>query len=192
MRITCPACAAQFSLDAAIQVDSARGALMRALAMPAPLGALLAQYLGLFRPKMRALSMDRADKLLGELLSMIEAESVTRNGVTRPATVAVWAQALESMIDLRNQAKLTLPLKTHGYLLEVVFAAADKLDAKAERETEQARQRGEHRNPEASQRFDRALQLSRIRGDFSMQLIERGEAIRRLKEIGYGEDALNG
>lgn len=191
MRITCPACAAQFSLDAAIQMDAARGALMRALAMPAPVGALLAQYLGLFRPKMRALSMDRADRLLAELLPMIEAEAVTRNGVTRPAPVPVWAQALDSMIDLRNAGKLTLPLKTHGYLLEVVFAAADKLDAKAERETEQARQRGEHRS-QTRDHTERLAKLSQVRGDLGLQLIDRAEAVRRLAAIGYPEEALNG
>lgn len=191
MRISCIACGARFSLDAAIQMEAARGALIRALAMPAPLAGLLAQYLGLFRPKSRVLAMDRADKLMAELLPMLEAESVTRNGVTRAAPVAVWAQALDQMIDLRNAQKLTLPLKTHGYLLEIVFAAADKLDAQAERETEQQRRSGEHRAA-GDDRIARLQKLSRIRSDFELQLVDRGESIRRLKEIGYGEEALNG
>lgn len=191
MRLTCPSCSAQFELDAAVQMDAARGALMRALAMPAPLAGLLAQYLGLFRPKQRVLAMDRADRLMAELLPMLQDETVARNGNVRRAPLAVWADALDQMIDLRNGGKLTLPLKTHGYLLEIVYSAADKLEATAERETEQARQRGEHRTVGAA-RIDKLQQLSRIRSDFELQLIERGESIRRLKEIGYGEEALNG
>lgn len=190
MRITCPSCNAQYSLEAALQMDAARSALMRALAMPAPLAGLLAQYLGLFRPKGRVLAFDRADRLMAELLPMLAAESITRNGSTRRAPIAVWQSALEEMIALRDANKLRLPLKSHGYLLEIVFAAADKLEAIAERETEQQRQRGEHRAADTT-RIDKLAALSRIRADFEMHLIETGEAIRRLHELGYPEAALN-
>jgi hypothetical protein len=190
MRIACPSCSAQFELDAAIQADAARGALMRALAMPAPLAGALALYLGMFRPKGRVLAMDRADRLMGELLPMLQDETVTRNGNSRRAPLNLWSDAIDQMVDLRNTGKLTLPLKSHGYLLEIVFAAADKLDAKAERETEQQRRTGEHRVAGAD-RLQKLDQLSRIRADFNLQLIEKGEAIRRLRELGYGEEALN-
>jgi len=191
MRITCPSCAAQFSLESALQMDSARSALLRALHMPAPLAGLLAQYLGLFRAKGRVLAFDRADRLMAELLPMLESQSVLRNGVTRLAPLSVWQAALEEIIELRAADKLRLPLKSHGYLLEIVFAAADKLDAQAERATEQQRRSGEHRAAGAD-RLQRLEKLSRIRADLGLHLIERDEAVRRAKEIGYGEDALNG
>lgn len=190
MRITCPSCNAQYSLEAALQMDAARSALMRALAMPAPLAGLLAQYLGLFRSKGRVLAFDRADRLMAELLPMLKAETVNRNGNNRRAPIAVWQSALEEMIALRDANKLRLPLKSHGYLLEIVFAAADKLEATAERETEQQRQRGEHRTADTT-RIDKLTALSRIRADFELHLIERDEAIRRLHELGYPEAALN-
>lgn len=191
MRITCPGCGTQFGLDTAIQMDAARSALLRALKMPAPIAGLIAQYLGLFRAKHRVLAFDRAERLMDELLPMLDAGTVTRNGATRPAPIAVWRAALEEMIELRNADKLRLPLKSHGYLLEIVFGLADKADAAAERATEQQRRKGEHRAAGAD-RVDRLQKLSRIRSDFELHLVNREESIRRLKEIGYGEEALNG
>lgn len=190
MRITCPSCNAQYSLETALGMDAARSALMRALAMPAPLAGLWAQYLGLFRSAGRVLAFDRADRLMAELLPMLQQGSVLRNGVTRLAPIEVWQAALEEMLELRAADKLRLPLKSHGYLLEIVFAAADKIEARAERETEQKRQRGEHRDAGA-ERLARIDKLTKVRGDFSMQLIDRTEAVKRLAELGYAEEALN-
>jgi len=191
MRVTCPSCAAQYSLESALQMDAARSALLRALKMPAPLAGLLAQYLGLFRAKGRVLAFDRADRLMAELLPMLDAAQVQRNGATRAAPLPVWQAALEEMMELRAADKLRLPLKSHGYLLEIVFAAADKVDAQVERATEQQRRSGEHRAA-GDDRIERLQKLSRIRSDFELQLVDRGESIRRLHEIGYGEEALNG
>lgn len=189
MRITCPGCGAQYSLDVAMQADAGREALMRALQMPAPLARLWAQYLAMFRSKSRALAMDRAERLMAELLPLLDEQVVRRNGVTRPASLEVWKAALEQMVDLRNNDKLTLPLKSHGYLLEIVYSAADKLDARVERERENERKRGDHRKA-TSDTADKRMKLSRIRGDLQLGVIKRPEAIRQLQELGYSEDAL--
>lgn len=191
MRITCPACFAQYSLDAALQGDAGREALMRAMHLPAPLARLWAQYLAMFRSPNRALAMDRAEKLMAELVPMLDDQVVRRNGLTRPAPLAVWQAALEQLVDLRNTDKLRLPLKTHGYLLEIVFGAADKLDAKAERAVEADRKRGDHRK-QTEILMERREKLARIRGDLGLHLIDRDEAIRRAAAIGYPEEALNG
>lgn len=190
MRISCPSCGAQYSLDTAIQMDAAREALMRALQMPAPLARLWAQYLGLFRSGSRVLAFDRAERLMAELLPMLDSQTVTRNGLTRPAPLAIWQAALEQMVDLRNADKLKLPLKSHGYLLEIVFGEADRADARTERQQEVARRRGEHRK-ESAAGLDRLQRLSQVRGDFALSLIERAEAVRRLAELGYSEEALD-
>src|SRR5690625_2985721 len=113
MRITCPGCGAQYSLEAALQSDAAREALMRALQMPAPLARLWAQYLAMFRSTKRALAMDRAERLMAELLPLLDAQEVRRNGVTRTAPLPLWQDALQQMVDLRNEDKLRLPLKSH-------------------------------------------------------------------------------
>lgn len=190
MRVTCPSCCASFSLDVALQMDASRSALMRALQMPAPLASLWAQYLGMWRSKSRALAHDRADKIMAELLPMLDAASVVRNGNSRPAPLELWRDALQQMIDLRNADKLQLPLKSHGYLLEIVFAAADRGVAQQERQVEETRRRGDHRRT-TNVNLERLDKLSRIRGDFQNGLIDRDQAEAQLREIGYGPEALD-
>lgn len=190
MRVTCPSCCATFSLDVALQMDASRAALMRALQMPAPLAALWAQYLGMFRSANRALAHDRAERLMAKLLPMLDAGEVVRNGNRRQAPIEIWRTALEQMVELRNADKLQLPLKTHGYLLEIVFAAAERGAAAAERKQEETRKRGDHRRTTDSN-LERLDRLSRIRGDFETGLIDEETAIDRLSAIGYGPEALN-
>lgn len=141
MQLNCPACGATFSLDVIIGHDGARDAVLVALQLPAPLGKSLIQYIALFRPAQRALSMDRLAKLLNELLPMISKAQIERNGTHYAAPVAYWQQALDDMVAQRS--KLTLPLKSHGYLLTIIAGYAEKTAAKAERQNEQGRKYGE-------------------------------------------------
>ena len=191
MQVKCPACSAAFSLEAALALDAARSALMTALQMPAPLALLFAQYLALFRAPSRAIAFDRADKLMSELLPMVSTGTVTRDGLTRPAPLPVWQQALERMLELRNANKLQLPLKSHGYLLEIVAGLAESQGAAAERQVEADRRAGRHREQGSSQ-VSRIETLSRVRGDFELGLIARDVAESRLREAGINPEALNG
>lgn len=124
MHLICPACAARFSIEAALTDEAARTAVAAALKMPAPLGDLTLRYLALFRPHKRALSWDRAAKLLTELLAPIQAAQVERHGRAWAAPLELWRQALEQMLERRDA--LQLPLKSHGYLFEIVAALAIK------------------------------------------------------------------
>ena len=191
MQIKCPACNAAFSLDAALALDAGRSAVLTALRMPAPLATLIAQYIGMFRAAGRALSFDRTDRLLTELLPFLEQQIVTRNGATRPCPLALWQQALERMVELRNAGKLQLPLKTHGYLLEIAFALADSADAKQERAVEESRRRGDAR-ADGDRRLRQIEAGYRIRSDLALGLIDRPEAERRAKEIGIPLEQING
>lgn len=139
MRLTCSACGASASLDAAIAHEGAREAVIIALQLPAPLGKLLVQYVALFRPASRQLSLDRLAALLGELLPLIEAGRIERGGRIWAVPIDAWKAALEDMIAKRD--KLTLPLKSHGYLLEVIAGQAGKVEAAAETSKE-SRSRG--------------------------------------------------
>lgn len=192
MQVKCPACHASFSLEAALAIDAGRSAMMQALAMPAPLARLLAAYLGMFRSAARAINFDRVEKLLVELHPMLDRQQVTRNGSTRAAPLAVWQAGFERMVELRDAGKLDLPLKTHGYLLEIVFSLADKVEAKAERNVEQQRQRGEHRNAPVKAEVERAWQISHIRADLGLGLITREQAVEKLAAAGIKPEALNG
>ena len=190
MRVTCPSCCASFSLDVALQMDASRGALLRALHMPAPLAGLWAQYLGMFRSKGRVLAHDRADKLMAELVPMLDAGTVVRNGNTRNAAIDVWRGALEQMVELRNTDKLQLPLKSHGYLLEIVFAAAERGAAKAEQAVEVSRQKGQHRNV-GDQALARRSRLAQIQGDYRLNINDRTTAELRLADIDFPPEALD-
>lgn len=137
MRLTCQACGAVISLDAALGHEGAREAVQIALQLPAPIGKLLIQYVGLFRPAQRQLSFDRVASLLGELLQMIQAAQIERSGRVYAAPQDYWRQALETMLNQRD--KLTLPLKSHGYLLEIIAGYADKAEARAEANAEETK-----------------------------------------------------
>ena len=139
MKTSCPSCGATFSLDALLGNEGAREAVMAALAIPAPLGKLLVQYLSLFRPAQRQLSFDRVANLLNELLPMISAAKIERNGRIWSAPQDYWRMALEDILTKRD--KLTLPLKGHGYLLTIIEGYSNKAEAKEEEKTE-ARRRG--------------------------------------------------
>lgn len=140
MRLTCQACGAVISLDAALGHEGAREAVQIALQLPAPIGKLLVQYVALFRPPKRQLSMDRLASLLGELLKMVDAGKVERNGRTYSAPTAYWQQAIEDMLAKRES--LTLPLKSHGYLLTIIAGFADKAEAQAEQKSEDQKRHG--------------------------------------------------
>ncbi len=141
MKFTCPNCQEQLSLAAMVEHEAARKAVTAALEIPAPLGRLVLQYCGLFKPAKRSLSMDRFAAILNELLPMISAAQITRNGRTWSAPQDYWRQAFELMLS--SKEKLSLPLKSHGYLLEIIAGFGNKAEAKAEKQSEQGRKYGE-------------------------------------------------
>lgn len=139
MKLTCPACNALFTLDAALQGDAAREAVLTALALPAPLAKLLVRYLTCFAPAKRQLSWERVATLLGELAGPIAEAKIERNGRTWSAPMGYWQMGLETVLQARDGGKLTLPLKSHGYLFEVIAGLSGKAEALAESADHQRR-----------------------------------------------------
>ncbi len=170
MLLKCPSCNARYTLDVALGVDAGRRAIRAALDMPAPIARGLAQYLGLFCAAGRDLSFDRVERLLGELQPMLAAETVTRNGLSRACPLGLWQAALDRMVEHRDAGKLNLPLKSHGYLLEIAFGLAEAAGAKAEREREAARRSGASR-AQVTDRHERLALVSRVRGDVELGLL---------------------
>jgi hypothetical protein len=141
MKLACPSCGALMSLDVIVAHDGARDAVQAALQLPAPLGKLLIQYLTLFRPEKRQLTLERVASILGELLPMIESGKIRRDGREVAIALPVWAAGLQEIMDKHRQKPLTTPLKSHGYLLEILINKAGSMEAKAEaRREEQRRQ----------------------------------------------------
>ncbi len=141
MKLSCPACGAEMTLDVLIGNEAARDAVLIALQLPAPLGKLLIQYLAMFRPAKRQLSWERVAAILGELREPMAGGQIERHGRTWAAPLDYWKAALEHMVQLRADEKLQLPLKSHGYLLEVIAGMSGKAEAKAE-SGEEARRAG--------------------------------------------------
>lgn len=118
MKCKCPACGAVMSLDVLLQHDEASNAVMTALSINQELGKALVKYIGLFRPQKSSLTMDRLANLLNQLLPDIQAQRISRNGDVYQAPVACWVECIYSV--LANRHTLSLPLKSHGYLYEVM------------------------------------------------------------------------
>ena len=137
MKTACPACGASFSLDALVSHDGARALVAELAALSGPLAGAVLRYLGLFRPQQRSLSWERAARLLAELVQMVTDARVERRGRVYPAPRESWIAAIEHMLDHRD--RLTLPLKSHGYLIEVLIGAVEQAEARAEARQEDRR-----------------------------------------------------
>ncbi len=153
MKTRCPACGATCSLDALLGHGDASQAFVASLNMTGDLAKPLIKYLAMFRSENRDLTFERTAKLLNEIAPDILAKQISRNRVNYPAPKAAWIWAINTMLERRDQGKLQLPLKNHGYLYEVISsfkpenapapterraAAAPLAKTEAERAAEQA------------------------------------------------------
>ena len=130
MNVTCPACAAKFDIDAAVSDADARRFCELVAGIHPSVAKPLIQYLGLFRPARTGLRWSRMLSLAQELEPMIRATRVTRNGMTYAVPLESWAAALSMLAD--RPKNLQLPLKSHGYLLEILANGAEKVAAREE------------------------------------------------------------
>ena len=137
MKLVCPACGSVNSLDSLIGHDGARAALAELAALSGPLAGAVLRYLALFRPEKRQLSLDRVASLLAELNPMILEAVIRRNGRLYAAPREVWVAAIDAILTSRD--RLTLPLKSHGYLLEVIVGQVHKAEQAAESKREAGR-----------------------------------------------------
>ncbi len=171
MKLICPSCGAVAGADAWANDAIARELMRDLTSLPAPVPKVVLGYLSLFRPGRRALSWKRAARLTRELAALVAAGHVQVQGkVARPATAAMWAAGMEQMTDRRDA--LTLPLKNHNYLRQVVWQLADDADRRNEAMTRQREiAPPRHREPD-----DGLLPLER-------KMLERGMKIPGLREV---------
>lgn len=121
----CPSCGAQNSLETLIEHDEAAQALSLALSFT-PCGKEIVKYVSLFRPAKSKLSWSRVNKILSEILPLIQAGKIERNGVEIDAPLHVWQSAFEKTLLARDSGSLKTPIKTHGYLFEVICTESQK------------------------------------------------------------------
>lgn len=166
MRLTCPCCGAAYSLEVLLADAAARQAVVAALGLPAGLGERLLRYLALFRPRERALSWERAARLLDELNAAVAAGQIERNGQIWAAPLDYWKTAIDQMLDGRD--RLSLPLKSHGYLYEIIVGmnqrASEQRAARQEVADEQARARAGERSGRMQRAGESVGQMQRAAG----------------------------
>lgn len=131
-----------FDLFNAVEDSDGRRLLAMMADLPSALIRPLLAYLRLFKPVKQSLRWSRMVTILKELTPMITRAQVKRNGIDYAAPIDLWVSTINALVN--NPPKtLKLPLKTNGYLLEIVAATVDKALAKTERSTEgQRRHRG--------------------------------------------------
>ena len=120
MKTRCPCCGAENSLDALIAHEGARQAVWAVAQVGGEVGKLAVQYIALFRPAKTALTFERMAKLLGELLPDLQRGAICRNALEYPAPPEAWLYGFRELLARRNTGSLKLPLKSHGYLYEVI------------------------------------------------------------------------
>ena len=153
MVLECPCCHARFSAAAALLGEDGRRLIER-LAKLGELGEDVLRYLELFRPAGRALGWSRAARLADDLIEDVQAARVRRRGVDRAAPRDLWRRGVAQLLARRDAGGLTLPLRSHGYLREVVWRLAEEAAARAERADEEARRRAGPRTGGGPQRID--------------------------------------
>lgn len=137
----CPGCGLRTPMEIAVQHEAARQVLAEAIEAHGEYGRALLAYVGLHRPKQRALTWDKLARLVGELLAMRRAGEIVRDGKRHAMTDALWVEGFHAVRDAAGKT-LTLPLDGHGYLLAVLASLAERAQSAAEAEA-MSRARGE-------------------------------------------------
>lgn len=147
MQLSCPCCGIKTDLAVLLTHEQARRAVARLATVSLPFGAQTLQYMALFKPASRALSIDRMVRLIEDMLPDIERRAITRAGRDWAADVETWRAALGVVIDMRDAGKLRLPLADHGLLYQVIANMADQVERTAESTREAQRRQARTAGP---------------------------------------------
>lgn len=120
----CPNCGTANSLDSLVNDAAAAEVLKILLELDADIGKAAIRYIGLFRPEKSQLSWGRTAKLLKELLPQIQTATIERDGTAYAAPIEAWLYALHEVLAAREAGRLKTPLKSHGYLYEILVGWA--------------------------------------------------------------------
>lgn len=145
MKVTCPACGSAFDLDAAVSDADARRFVDLVAGLEPRVAKPLIQYLALFRPAKTGMRWSRMLALAQEVEPAIREARIRRNGITYAVPLDAWSAALSMLAD--RPKNLTLPLRSHGYLLEILANQAEKTAAKIETEAEARKRTALAREP---------------------------------------------
>jgi len=129
----CPQCGYLFSLSEGRRDADWRAYVALWATLPEPVKRPMGEYLELFRPASRHLGPGRLLRLTEQLAPLIRAAEIKRHSTRYTVPADLWAQAMQYLVDTPPKS-LTLPLKSHAYLLEMLANRAEKMAARAEAE----------------------------------------------------------
>lgn len=150
MRVTCPACQAESSLETLLGREVDARAVAGFIERHVVFGELMVRYIALFRPGKRRLGIARMVALVQELLPDIERGAINRKGREWAAPRDVWQGAMETVLLKRDKGDLVLPLTSHGLLYEVMVGTAERYERRTEAEREEARRNQRNAGPVAA------------------------------------------
>lgn len=129
----CPACSYKYDLLSALADGEQREywRYIQTQNLSTERLRLMFRYLGYFAPPKYAMSFSALYTRTESLLSQVTSGKVIRAGNTRVAPPELWWQVIELLVTNKPDA-LSLPLKSHNYLCQIVFNEADRAAAKAE------------------------------------------------------------
>ena len=110
MRVRCPCCHAEYSIEQAVEDEAAREVMGLLSDLPREVSRPLAAYLGLFRSKSRALAWERALRVAREVLELHQDTA---------AIGAALSETVEAMRQKQDQGGWR-PLANHNYLKRVL------------------------------------------------------------------------
>jgi hypothetical protein len=99
----------------------------------------LLRYIGMFSPEKSQLSHRRMAALINELAPSIQSAQIERNGRVLACPIGYWQAGLELVLANRDAGLVRTPLKSHGYLFEVLIGMSSRDEAKAEQRIEDKR-----------------------------------------------------
>lgn len=137
--LSCPVCGTELDIAVLFSNETDQRALARLAAVSIPLGTRVMQYITLFQPPKTRLTAAKKIKLMLQLLPDLERRGITYKGREWSVPLEAWSQAIDQMLSARDQSKLDLPMKGHGYLYSVLSGMADKHEAQAEQKREAER-----------------------------------------------------
>ncbi len=134
--LACPVCGTELDIAVLFSNETDQRALARLAAVSIPLGTRVLQYITLFQPPKTRLTAAKKIKLMLQLLPDLERKAIHHKGRDWAVPLDAWALAFDQMLLARDQGKLDLPMKGHGYLYAVLSGMADKFESQAEQQRE--------------------------------------------------------
>ncbi len=136
--IQCPYCGKAVDVIQGMEMLAGNDWTTLIQGLPNAMIGVLLRYLELFKPLKQELRWSRRLSLTQELMPMMKAAQVKRNGIVYAAPLPVWEAEMLKLAA--RPASVSFPLKSNGYLLAVLAAKGEQNAAALERSSEQNRQ----------------------------------------------------